>query len=466
MQRNSSTATVSQREIALGESRRHDVHRAPPKVVNARAAAARVVVEVAVAGRYLDSALVACFATTRGLDERNQALIQELAYGTLRWYHQVDGIARMFLSKPLAPKDADVHALLLGGLYQLRHMRVPTHAAVSETVAAAAALGKSWAKGLINACLRAALRQSARVDAAIASADTMAYSHPDWLIEAVRREYPGAWHDILHANNQRPPLVLRVNASRTSRTQYLERLHAAGIAARPMAETESGVRLESPMPISGIPGFTDGEVSVQDGAAQLAAVLLDAGPGERVLDACAAPGGKAAHILERCPELAELVAFEPDPERRHKLQQTLARLDLSARVLATNAAVAAQATGPEVFDRILIDAPCSASGVIRRHPDIKLRRRPDDLPRLVQTQAEILDGVWPCLKPGGKLLYVTCSILDQENSVQIEAFLTRQAHAREVDLAPALARRRQHGYQLLPGTADMDGFYYACVEKP
>lgn len=459
-------AIVSRREIDLSDSRRDLTHRPPSKALNPRAAAALAVVEVAVAGRYLDNALVECFASARDLDGRDQALIQELAYGTLRWYHQVDGIARMFLSKPLASKDTDVHALLLGGLYQLRHMRVASHAAVSETVAAAAALGKPWAKGLINACLRAALRQSTHVDAAIASTDTMAHSHPEWLIEAVRSEYPGTWHDIFHANNQRPPLVLRVNLARTSRIRYLERLRATGITARPIAETESGVRLESPMPITGIPGFADGAVSIQDGAAQLAAMLLDAQPGERVLDACAAPGGKAAHILERCPNLAELVAFEPDAERRIKLEQTLKRLNLSARVLAADATAAVEATGPEVFDRILVDAPCSASGVIRRHPDIKLRRKPEDLARLVPTQAAILDGVWPCLKPGGKLLYVTCSILDQENSAQIEAFLTRQARTREADLALAFARRRRHGYQILPGTADMDGFYYACVEKP
>lgn len=450
----------------MGESRRRGARPAPSLTESPRAAAARVVVEVVAAGRYLDRALVACFDATRSLRERDRALIQELAYGTLRWYHQVDGIARLFLAKPFAVKDMDVQALLLGGLYQLRHMRVPPHAAVSETVAAAAAIGKPWATGVINACLRAALRQSARVDTSIASADTVAYSHPSWLIEAVRGDYPDAWREILEANNQRPPLVLRVNVASTSRPRYLERLRAAGIAAQPMAATESGVRLDTPMPVSSIPGFADGEVSVQDGAAQLAAVLLDAGPGARVLDACAAPGGKAAHILERCPELTELVAFEPDPERRHKLRQTLGRLGLCARVLETDAAVSERAVGLEGFDRILVDVPCSATGVIRRHPDIKLRRGPRDLPRLAQTQAAILDGVWPCLKPGGKLLYVTCSILDQENSAQIEAFLTRQAQAREIDLALACARRRRRGYQILPGTADMDGFYYACVEKP
>jgi 16S rRNA (cytosine967-C5)-methyltransferase len=267
----------------------------------------------------------------------------------------------------------------------------------------------------------------------------------------------------LEANNQRPPLTLRVNAAKTTRARYLERLRQAGIAAHAVEAVDSGVVLAEPIPVADIPGFADGEVFVQDAAAQLAAVLLDAQPGERILDACAAPGGKATHILERCQNIGALIALERDARRLPRLRQNLRRSIAKAWVIVSDAA--ANCLTPEYFDRILLDVPCSATGVIRRHPDIKVRRGPGEIEQLVQTQAAILSGVWPCLKPGGKLLYVTCSVLKAENVDQIARFLKRHGDARESELVIPSARRQTFGYQILPGDSEMDGFYYACMEK-
>lgn len=433
------------------------------KAFDPRAAAARTIVAVVQSGRFLDTALTTCLAGAGGVNARSAALTQELAYGTLRWFHQLSGIAGLFLERPLKHKDRDVHALLLVGLYQLQHMHAATHAAVSQTVSAAETLGKPWAKGLINACLRAALRAPQRVQEALASAESVAYSHPEWLILQLRESYPSDWRDVLDANNQRPPLTLRVNVAKMTRAQYLEQLHQVGIKAYPVEPVESGVVLTEPIPVAEIPGFADGEVSIQDSAAQLAAVLLDAQPGERILDACAAPGGKATHILEGCQDIGALVAIERDCKRLPRLRQNLRRLNLSAWVIVSDAAANCLRLG--YFDRILVDVPCSATGVIRRHPDIKVRRGPEEIKKLVHTQAAILNGVWPCLKPGGKLLYVTCSVLNVENADQIERFLDRHLDARETGLIVPSARRQKFGYQILPGKSEMDGFYYACLEK-
>lgn len=429
---------------------------------NPRALCARIVDEVVARRRYLDAAL----------DERlprapaaARALIQEMAYGTLRWFHRLAAIAALLLERPLKEKDGDIHALLLIGLYQLKYMRLPAHAAVTETVAAAEALGKPWAKNLLNACLREYLRRAARLDEVIENDPTLQYSHPAWLIEEIRRVYPEHWERILAAGNERPPMVLRVNLLKNSRDEYLARLEAAGLAAAPHTAAESAVTIATPVAVAELPGFAQGCVSVQDAAAQLAAGLLDARPGERVLDACAAPGGKTAHLLERTPALAECVALDADPARTALIEQNLARLGLNARVVVGDAAGPATWWDGRPFARILADAPCSATGVIRRHPDIKLRRRPEDLPKLIETQRRILDGLWPLLSRGGKLLYATCSILPRENEQQIEAFLARHADAREAPLVPPVGLARAAGRQILPGMEGMDGFYYAGLRK-
>lgn len=433
--------------------------------ISPRALAARVVEQVVVHARYLDTALTETLAALPRAQARDAALVQEMSYGTLRWFDQLAAIAALFLDKPLKTRDQDVYALLLVGLYQLQFMRVARHAAVRETVEAAAALKKPWAKNLLNACLRAALREETRVQTAIGADPSAAFSHPAWLLEQVKRHWPENWAAILVANNERPPMVLRVNRLRQSRDQYLARLTRGGLAASAHPFSETAVVLESPVAVTGLPGFAEGDVSVQDAAAQLAAPLLDARAGARVLDACAAPGGKTGHLLEHTPGLAGLVALDREPARIKLIEENLARLKLGAKTLIGDAANPAGWWDGQAFDRILADVPCSATGVIRRHPDIKARRRPGDLPRLVATQEQILEGLWPLLKPGGKLLYATCSILPVENENRMTAFLRRHPDATEDVLTTEAGRARTVGRQILPGEAGMDGFYYARLRK-
>lgn len=423
---------------------------------NPRALVARVLVQVMERGRYLDASLE---EAGRAHPVTERSLVQELAYGTLRWYHQLDGIAHLFLLRPLKARDRDVRALILIGLYQLRYLRVATHAAVDETVEATTALGKPWAKGLVNACLRGSLREARRVAETIAASEELRYSHPAWLIARVRADYPEDWQRILEAGNERPPMTLRVNARRISRGDYHARLEKEEIRAHAHPASDVALVLEKPRPVDRLPGFAEGLVSVQDAAAQLAAILLDARNGERVLDACAAPGGKAAHILERADEV-DLLALDVDAGRLARMRTGLDRLGLEARLLVADAASPADWWDGRPFDRALVDAPCSATGVIRRHPDIKVRRTPSDLAKLTRTQARILDAVWPCLRPGGKLLYATCSVLEEENEQQVRGFLRRHPDAMLQPIAGA-----RIGRQILPGEDEMDGFYYACLLK-
>jgi 16S rRNA (cytosine967-C5)-methyltransferase len=435
--------------------------RSRPARINPRAAAARVVEQVTAHARYLDAALD---DLPRALS-RDAALIQEMAYGVLRWFQQLETVAALFIEKPLKAKDRDVHLLLLVGLYQLFHMRVARHAAVKETVEAAGALKKPWAKNFLNACMRASLREEARARAAIAASPTAAFSHPDWLLDEIRYHWPENWAAILAANNERPPLVLRVNRRQQSREQYLARLAQAGITAKAHPISDSAVVLDSPMAVSELPGFAKGEVSVQDAAAQFAAPLLGAQGGERVLDACAAPGGKTGHLLEFTVGISELVALEQVPVRIQLIEENLERLGMKANIINGDAANPAEWWDGRPFDRILADVPCSATGVIRRHPDIKLRRQPGDLARLVTNQERILDGLWPLLKPGGKLLYVTCSILPVENENQMTACLKRHPDATVETLSLNAGQARTVGRQILPGESGMDGFYYARLRK-
>lgn len=431
---------------------------APSDAARARATAALVLTDVIAAHRFLDQALTerlpALALPTAA------ALVQELAYGTLRWYFPLHAIAHALLQKPLKPKDADLLALLLLGLYQLRHMRVAPHAAVTETVNATEALAKPWAKGFINACLRRALREPERVDAAAMATPAARYSHPEWLIELLRTAYPNQWEQIVAANNERPPMVLRVNARFAQVESYLELLRAAGIGATPLPLLPDAVQLTKPVPVAALPHFEDGWVSVQDAAAQWAAIWLNPAPGSRVLDACVAPGGKAAHLLERHPHI-ELVGVDVDAARLARVRQNFERLRLSAALIEADAAALTDWWDGRPFDYVLIDAPCSATGVLRRHPDIKLRRQPSELPALTASQTRLLRGVWPALKPGGKLLYATCSVLPVENQQRIEEFSAAHA-ADRLPVGPASAGG---GWQILPGENSMDGFYYAGLRK-
>lgn len=405
-----------------------------------------------------------------GLTGQDRGFTHELIYGCLRRYHRLDALLAGLLRQPLKPRDRDLHCLLLLGLYQLTVLDTKPYAAVHATVEAARELDKRWAAKLINGVLRNYQRRSEELEARLEQDPAARYSHPAWLLERLQQDWPDDWAAIAAANNQQPPLCLRVNARHSDRAAYLERLAAAGIDARPLPFTSHGVQLETPALVETLPGYAEGDFSVQDGAAQLAAPLLEPASGQRVLDACAAPGGKTAHILECEPQLRELVAVELEAGRLQRVRDNLARLRLQAELVQGDVGRPEDWWNGTPFDRILLDAPCSATGVIRRHPDIKLHRRPGDIDRLTQLQAQLLDAVWPLLRPGGRLLYVTCSVLRAENALQLDAFLARCSSARPVPIQADWGRPDGVGRQLLPdvnpaAAASMDGFYYACLEK-
>ena len=398
-------------------------------------------------------------------DPRQRALAQELTFGTLRWSYRLEALLAQLLQKPLKKKDRDLHALLLVGLYQLLMLEIPAHAAVSETVEVVRQLGKNWAAGMVNGVLRNAQRQSSALSKAVEGDAAARWSHPDWWIERLQQDWPENWQQILEAGNQRPPMVLRVNRLQVERESYLQQLRAAGIEALALPFPDSAIRLVEPVGVDSLPGFRQGLVSVQDGAAQLCASLLDLQPGQRVLDACAAPGGKTGHILELAPQLEHLLAIDVDERRLQKIRENLQRLQLDASLLAVDAGDPQSWWDGKPFDRILLDAPCSASGVVRRHPDIKLLRRPADVCSLAQQQQRLLAALWPLLAPGGMLLYVSCSVFVEENSDNLQVFLDRHADASELPLQAEWGKVMPVGCQLLPGEYGMDGFYFACLIK-
>jgi len=431
--------------------------------MNIRALAARILVDVNVRGASLTDALLARLNSLP--DIKDQALVQEICYGVCRWWWRLDAVLSLLLEKPLKDKDADIKHLMMIGLYQLEYMRVPDHAAVAETVAACVALKKAWSKNLVNAVLRNYQRQSEQLLARLRDNPVAEFSHPQWFINAIKTGWPQRWQTILQENNARPPMVLRVNLLKTQRPDYMNQLTAAGIKSHAVAYNNCGIILDQPQPVSQLPGFQDGLVSVQDGAAQLAAALLQLAPRQRVLDVCAAPGGKTAHILESQPALKELVAVDIDTERLEKVSDNLQRLGLTAHVVAGDGQKPEQWWDGDTFDRILLDAPCSATGVIRRHPDIKQLRKPADIQRLVENQQDVLRAVWPLLKSGGMILYATCSVMPQENEQQIRDFLHAQPDARHVNINKSWGIALEYGRQVLPGQDKMDGFYYACLTK-
>jgi len=430
---------------------------------DARACAARVLVRVITDGRSLSEVLPATVQILA--DPRQRALVQELSYGTLRWYYRLEALLQRLLKKPLKQRDADVRCVLLVGLYQLDQLAMPQRVAINETVQATRTLNKQWASGLVNAVLRNYQRQAAELDAAVAAENVAGYAHPAWLIERLQTDWPHDWERILMANNTRPPFSLRVNRQRVTRVEYMETLADQTLGSVPLEHTVAGVKLEKPLPVEMLPGFTAGYVSVQDGAAQLAAGLLDLHPGQRVLDACAAPGGKTAHILESEPGLAMVTAVDVDPRRLTRIGENLSRLSLRADLVEGDAGEPSAWWDGQGYDRILLDVPCSATGVIRRHPDIKLLRKPGDIANLVSTQARLLQALWPLLSPGGMLLYCTCSVLAAENSGQIASFLKTYKDAAELPIAAVWGRECRHGRQVFPGENEMDGFYFACLTR-
>ncbi|PJK35596.1 16S rRNA (cytosine(967)-C(5))-methyltransferase [Pseudomonas sp. S10E 269] len=399
------------------------------------------------------------------VEDRDRGFTQDLAFGTARWQPRLSALAAKLLQKPFKAADADVEALLLVGLYQLLYTRVPAHAAIGETVGCADKLKKPWAKALLNAVLRRAQRESEALLAELEHDPVVRTAHPRWLQKSLKAFWPEQWEAICAANNAHPPMILRVNRRHHSRDAYLQLLTTAGINATPCVYSVDGIVLEAATDVRSLPGFAEGWISVQDEAAQLAADLLDLAPGQRVLDACCAPGGKTCHILEVQQDLAGVVAVDLEAKRLVRVRENLARLGLSAELIAADGRDTATWWDGKPFQRILLDAPCSATGVIRRHPDIKLTRQPDDIAALAVLQGELLDALWPTLDIGGILLYATCSTLPTENTEVIEAFLARTSGARELDLATTAGIKQPHGRQLLAQEGGHDGFYYAKLIK-
>lgn len=449
-------------EPCRAEPRRTQRGRATPVGSASRAAAARAIHSVRDLGRSLDDALEALGSLD---EERDRSLVQELCYGILRTLPRQEALAKALLHRPLKREDRDLQALILVGLYQLTDTRIPPHAAVAATVEAARSMGKPWAASLLNALLRRFQRERERLLARTEQTPEERWLFPSWLLGRLQTAWPKHWREIVTACNSRPPMTLRVNRIKTTPALYAQRLGTAGLAACSTPDSESGLTLERPTPITSLPGFADGLVSVQDAGAQLAAELLDAGAGERVLDACAAPGGKSAHLLERAGGELRLTALDTDPVRLERVRDNLHRLGLTARIVRGDATAPEGDWAKERYHRILLDAPCSATGVIRRHPDIKWLRRDSDITALSALQARMLDALWNLLEPGGMLLYATCSLLPEENEEQILAFLGRRDDACLRPLEGTWGVARSIGRQTLPRKGGPDGFYYAALGK-
>jgi 16S rRNA (cytosine967-C5)-methyltransferase len=393
---------------------------------------------------------------------KDKAFVQALCYGVMRWYLQLDFLLSKLTQKPI--RDLDVRLLILIGLYQLQYMRVKTYAAVSETVSAVPKK-KSWARPLVNAVLRKFVRDQEALMASLEPESSAAFAHPQWLCDFFSANWPEHFEQILVANNQMPPMTLRLNIERCSRDHYMQKLNAQGLASNIHPVSPSALTLEQPVAVERLPGFAKGLVFVQDAAAQLAAELLDVQSGHRVIDICAAPGGKTTHILEQQPQLKSLTAVDIDTNRLQRVAENLQRLQLRAELVAGDARRPEQWWDGRRYDRVLLDAPCSATGVIRRHPDIKMLRKPEDIDSLVKMQEQVLRASWQLLKPGGMLLYATCSVLQKENEKQIKAFVESHDDAEHKPINAQWGRQRQYGRQILTGDHQMDGFYYACINK-
>lgn len=431
--------------------------------MNSRLIVVKVLMQVIQHGRNLPDA-ISNYADN--IAENDRGLIQAMSYGVIRLYPRLQFIANQLISKPLKTKDQDVVLLILTGLYQLIEMRIPDHAAVSETVKITKSLKKPWAKNLVNAVLRNYQRQTEMLNKQIESNQVAKFAHPQWWLDLIKKNWlkDDLWQQILQANNQNPPMTLRINTHHIKRNDYLELLAHHDIVATAAKHSPDAVYLEKPVQVNLLPLFAEGWVSVQDEAAQLAAILLDAQKGDRILDACAAPGGKTIHILERQKEI-DVVALDIEESRLQRVQENLDRTHLKAQLLAANAFTPDVWWDKKLFDRILLDAPCSASGVIRRHPDIKLLRHQDDISKLVHDQEQILNALWPLLKSGGMLLYATCSVLAEENTLQIQHFLQQHADAELQPINSDWGHQQIAGKQILPGENGMDGFFYALIQK-
>jgi 16S rRNA (cytosine967-C5)-methyltransferase len=431
-----------------------------------RAAAARIVASVLGEGRSLDELLAA-----ENDEGSARGLKRSLCYGTLRWHYRLAAVLNALATRTPDQLQPRLRALLEIGLFQLIAGETAAHAAVSETVSAARVLGFERAAGFVNAILRRFQREQADLLHAVDRDLALRTAHPRWFVDALRADRGQAALAALDANNQHPPLWVRVNAMRSDIARTTAELEAAGFTATPHPLARDALLVAPPADVRALPGFAEGRLSVQDAAAQLSVELLDPQPGERMLDACAAPGGKTCHVLERTAGQAEVIACDVSEQRLTRVRENLDRLGLQAALVAGDVAEPGSWWDGRPFDRVLLDVPCSATGVIRRHPDIKVLRRQKDIPALARQQGRLLAAAWPLVRPGGRLLYTSCSVLAAENERVVAAFLA--SHPGVSDLTPALTAGwparppgAGPGYQVLPGEAAMDGFYYACLVKP
>lgn len=425
-----------------------------------RADAARLLARVVLDGVSLRAPLEA--RNTRG-DVRDRALLAATLYASSRWWLRFEAMLAPLLERPLPAKVREIRTLLVLGMVQIDIMQMPEYAVVAACVDATRLLGQPRLAGLVNAVLRRFLRERTTLRERADADEVSRHAHPRWMIERFRADWPRDAEAILAANNCEAPLTLRVNRRRCQRDALIERLALEGVTAQAPGHLADGLLLDESTDVSRLPGFAEGYFSVQDGAAQQAVELIELEPGQRVLDACAAPGGKTAHMLERAD--IDVAALDVDATRLQRVNANLQRLHLSASVRQGDALNAASWWNGRRFDRILLDAPCSATGVIRRQPDIKLHRRAADVVALASTQARLLAALWPMLAVGGRLLYTTCSVLRAENEEVVDRFVAAESTARALPIAERYGRAAGVGRQNLPGNKGMDGFFYALLEK-
>ncbi len=401
-------------------------------------------------------------AAQNDLDAREAALLQELTFGVCRNYGKLSAIVDELLKKPLRNKDTDVRVLIWLALYEIGFMSTPDYAVTSSYVDLTKKIKKNWARGFVNGTLREFLRRQQELTEK--SSIKSPHSLPEWIQKRIIKDWPDHASEVFDAINTRAALTLRVNATVTDREKVIAKFNDAGLQVEKCEFAAHGIRMTDAPPVTSLPGFSDGEFSVQDQAAQLAAIILQPGPGERVLDACAAPGGKSCHLLELEPQV-ELVCLDDDARRLERVEQNLARLNLKAKVVCGDAANPGSWWEKNLFDAILLDAPCSALGALRKHPDIRLLRRESDIRALSWQQLELLRALWPLLKPGGRLIYATCSVLKQENEDCVDKFLAETTDATECPIDAEWGVAASHGRQILPGQHHADGFYYAKLQK-
>lgn len=417
------------------------------KTKNIRAVCAEMILNVVENGQSLSVVL----NDLKQVKERDRPLVQELTYGILRTLPELEFYVQQLMARVLVNKNRIVHALILVGLYQLCHTRIPAHAALSETVEATVVLNKQGFKKVVNGVLRSFLRQKTQLEQAFKNSD-LASLHPKWLLEEIQKAYPKDWQSIIHENNQRPPMWIRLNETQCTRADYLALLDEAGIQYSENAPLSCAIQLTAPVAVAQLPLFDQGAITVQDLSAQQAAFLVQPQKNELILDLCAAPGGKTTHLLEQEPSIA-LTAVDIDAKRVARVKENLTRLNQNAKVIIGDGLAPETWADNQQFDKILLDAPCSAIGVIRRHPDIKWLRKKTDIEALTKTQQQMLEKIWPYLKPNGTLVYATCSILPQENQQQIDTFLKNHSEA-------VLQKPMQ---TILP--LEGDGFFYAVLKK-